>query len=152
MNVDIKSMPKPMKAFFNGIAQVVFIENTISGIIFFISFFIAGLEMTQWDFGSWDSWKFGIFTLIGVNLSNLTAYLMGADRDAITSGLFGFCPNLVAIAAGVFAGDAFTAWFVLLGCTYPDRNQQIYRPLWSSGIHIPIHRNYMVLHLNQLQY
>ena len=44
MNVDIKSMPKPMKAFFNGIAQVVFIENTISGIIFFISFFIAGLE------------------------------------------------------------------------------------------------------------
>ena len=117
MNVDIKSMPKPMKAFFNGIAQVVFIENTISGIIFFISFFIAGLEMTQWDFGSWDSWKFGIFTLIGVNLSNLTAYLMGADRDAITSGLFGFCPNLVAIAAGVFAGDAFTAWFVLLaGC------------------------------------
>lgn len=117
MGVDIKSWPKPIRAFFNGIGQVVFIENVIAGIIIFISFLIAGLEMNDWDWASWDSWKFFVFTAVGVNLSNFVAYLMGCDRDAITSGLFGFCPNLVAIAAGVFSGDVMTGWIVCIaGC------------------------------------
>ncbi len=117
MGIDIKAMPKPIRAFFNGIGQVVFIENVIAGMMIFVSFFIAGLEMNHWDFASWDSWKFVVFTAIGVNLSNLVAFLMGADRDAITSGLFGFCPNLVAIGAAVFAGNLWTSWIVLVaGC------------------------------------
>ena len=99
MGIDIKSLPKPIRAFFNGIGQVVFIENVIAGFLIFISFFIAGLEMNGWDFGNWYSWRIMVFAFIGVNLANLVAYLMGADRDAITSGLFGFCPNLIAIGS-----------------------------------------------------
>ena len=41
MGIDIKSLPKPIRAFFNGIGQVVFIENVIAGFLIFISFFIA---------------------------------------------------------------------------------------------------------------
>ena len=55
MGIDIKSLPKPIRAFFNGIGQVVFIENVIAGFLIFISFFIAGLEMNGWDFGNWYS-------------------------------------------------------------------------------------------------
>lgn len=123
MGIDIKSLPKPVRAFFNGIGQVVFIENVIAGAMIYISFFIAGLEMNNWDFGNWYSWRPIVFTTIGVNLANLVAYLMGADRDAITSGLFGFCPNLIAIGACTFSGAAdangnwWTAWIVMLvGC------------------------------------
>ena len=101
MGIDIKSLPKPIRAFFNGIGQVVFIENVIAGFLIFISFFIAGLEMNGWDFGNWYSWRIMVFAFIGVNLANLVAYLMGADRDAITSGLFGFCPNLDCLSAHV---------------------------------------------------
>ena len=123
MGIDIKSLPKPVRAFFNGIGQVVFIENVIAGAMIFVSFWIAGLEMNGWDFGSWYSWRPVVFTFIGVNIANLVAYLMGADRDAITSGLFGFCPNLIAIGACTFSsaadanGNWWTAWIVmLLGC------------------------------------
>ena len=31
MGIDIKSITKPIRAFFNGIGQVVFIENVIAG-------------------------------------------------------------------------------------------------------------------------
>lgn len=117
MGVDIKSWPAWIRAFFNGISQVVFIENVISGIIFWASFLIAGLEMNGWNWGSWDSWKFFVFVAVGVNISNLMAYMMGLDRAAITSGLFGFCPTLVSIAAGVFAGSTGTAWIIVAaGC------------------------------------
>ena len=123
MGIDIKSLPKPIRAFFNGIGQVVFIENVIAGFLIFISFFIAGLEMNGWDFGNWYSWRIMVFAFIGVNLANLVAYLMGADRDAITSGLFGFCPNLIAIGSCTFtasadaAGNWWSAWIMLVvGC------------------------------------
>ena len=123
MGIDIKSLPKPIRAFFNGIGQVVFIENVIAGFLIFISFFIAGLEMNGWDFGNWYSWRIMVFAFIGVNLANLVAYLMGADRDAITSGLFGFCPNLIAIGSCTFtasadaAGNWWSVWIMLVvGC------------------------------------
>ena len=51
MGIDIKSLPKPIRAFFNGIGQVVFIENVIAGFLIFISFFIAGLG-NEW-LGFW---------------------------------------------------------------------------------------------------
>ena len=38
MGIDIKSLPKPVRAFFNGIGQVVFIENVIAGAMIFVSF------------------------------------------------------------------------------------------------------------------
>lgn len=108
------NLPKPIRAFFNGISQVVFIENTISGMAFLFSFLIAGLEMNGWAWDSWDSWKFFVFVIIGVNLANFTAWLMGCDKNAIASGLFGFCPNLISIAAGVFSANIWTAWIMLL--------------------------------------
>jgi urea transporter len=123
MGIDIKALPKPVRAFFNGISQVVFIENVISGAMVYVSFWIAGLECNGWDFGNWYSWRPVVFVTIGVNLANLVAYLIGADRDAITSGLFGFCPNLISIGACTFSGGAdangnwWTAWIVMaLGC------------------------------------
>ena len=64
MGIDIKSLPKPIRAFFNGIGQVVFIENVIAGFLIFISFFIAGLEMNGWDFGNWYSWRIMVFALL----------------------------------------------------------------------------------------
>ena len=124
MGIDIKSLPRPVRAFFNAIGQVVFIENVIAGAMIYISFFIAGLECNGWDFGNWYSWRPIVFVTIGVNIANLMAYLMGADRDAITSGLFGFCSNLISIGACTFSagyeagGNWWTAWIVLIvGCT-----------------------------------
>jgi urea transporter len=133
MGIDIKALPKPVRAFFNGIGQVVFIENVIAGAMIYVSFWIAGLENNAWNFGSWYSWRPLVFVTIGVNLANLVAYLIGADRDAITSGLFGFCPNLISIGACMFSGGMvdpamgggadyggtnwWTAWIVMsLGC------------------------------------
>lgn len=122
MNIDIKKLPAPIRAFFNGISQVVFIENVISGFMIWISFLIAGLELNGWNFGSWDSWKYFVFATIGVNIANLTAYLMGLDRGAITSGLMGFCPNLISMGAWTFTAgrdpsDWWTPWiFMVVGC------------------------------------
>lgn len=122
MGIDIKKLPAPVRAFFNGIAQVVFIENVISGFMIWISFLIAGLELNGWNFGSWDSWKYIVFATIGVNIANLVAYLMGCDRGAITSGLFGFCPNLISMGAWTFTAgrspeDWWTPWIVMtVGC------------------------------------
>ncbi len=111
MGIDIKSLPKPVRAFFNGIAQVGFIENVISGAAIYVSFWIAGLEYTGWNFASWDSWKWVVFTTIGVNIANLVAYLMGCDHDAITSGLYGFCPNLFAMGCCTFGNfEGSTPW------------------------------------------
>ena len=123
MGLDFKGMPAPFKAFFNGISQVVFIENTISGMIFLASFLLAGFETFNWQVGTFEAWSYFIFVIIGVNISNLTAYCMGCDRDAIKSGLFGFCPNLIAMGAITFQisnGHVYswtTAWIWLLaGC------------------------------------
>ncbi len=126
MGIDLKKLPAPVRAFFNGISQVVFIENVISGMLIFISFWIANLECLGWDFGNWQSWKLVVFVAIGVNISNLVAYLIGADRDAITSGLYGFCPTLICVGSVTFfAGAAsavspaheLTEWIVMvLGC------------------------------------
>lgn len=117
MGIDIKRLPAPIKAFFNAIAQVVFIENVISGMFFYVSFWIAGLEMANWDFASWDAWKYVVAVTIGVNISNLTAYLMGCDKNAIKSGLYGFAPNLFSIGCATFTGHApgaiWTYWIVL---------------------------------------
>lgn len=128
MGIDIKRLPAPVRAFFNGISQVVFIENVISGAAIFVSFWLANLECLGWDFANWNSWKLVVFVAIGVNISNLVAYLIGADHDAITSGLFGFCPTLISVGCVTFfAGAAsvpdqsafeLTEWIVLvLGCT-----------------------------------
>ena len=127
MGIDIKNMPAPIKAFFNGIAQVVFIENVISGMMIFVTFWLANLECLNWDFSNWNSWKLVVFVAIGVNLANLVAYLIGADHDAIKSGLFGFCPTLICVGCVTFfAGAAsvpdqsaweLTEWIVMgLGC------------------------------------
>lgn len=128
MGIDLKKLPAPIRAFFNGIAQVVFIENVISGMMIFVSLWIANLECLNWDFANWNSWKLVVFVAIGVNISNLVAYLIGADRNAITSGLFGFCPTLICVGCVTFfAGAAsvpdqaayeLTEWIVMaLGCT-----------------------------------
>ena len=127
MGIDIKNMPAPIKAFFNGIAQVVFIENVISGMMILVSFWIANLECLNWDFGNWNSWKLVVFVTIGVNVANLVAYLIGADHEAIKSGLYGFCPTLISVGCVTFfAGAAsvpdqsafeLTEWIVLVaGC------------------------------------
>jgi urea transporter len=127
MGIDLKKLPAPVRAFFNGISQVVFIENVISGAMIFVSLWIANLECLNWNFASWDSWKLVVFVAIGVNLANLVAYLIGADHDAITSGLYGFCPTLICVGCVTFfAGAAsaanadyeLTEWIVMaLGCT-----------------------------------
>ena len=106
------SAPKPVRAFFNSFAQVVFIENVISGIIILLAFFVAGLEGTGWDFASFNSYIYGIFAIIGAVVGNVTAKMIGNDEDAIASGLFGFCPVLVALGAAVFCGDLTSAFIV----------------------------------------
>lgn len=68
-----------------GCGQVMFQNNPITGLIFFIGIF-------------YHSPVFGICAVIGTAVATLTAMLLGADKGLIRAGLFGFNGTLAGIA------------------------------------------------------
>ena len=72
-----------------GIGQVMFQNNTLSGLLMLIGIFL-------------NSWEMGVLAVSGNIISTLTAYISGYGRDDIKDGLYGFNGTLVGIAVGVF--------------------------------------------------
>lgn len=72
----------------NGIGQVFFLDNTISGILIFIAVF-------------WAGWKFGVYAIIGNAAALLNSYLLGGEHSLIFMGLYGYNAILTMIAVSI---------------------------------------------------
>ena len=106
MGQNIKA-PKWLKAFLHSFSQVVFLENIISGALI-----LAGIAVFSYEIGNWDP---TILAIIGAIVGNITAKVLGNDENAITSGLFGFNPVLVGIAATTFFSGPDAYIITILG-------------------------------------
>lgn len=93
--------------FFKNIAQVFFINNTISGILILIGLFIS-------------TWLSGVFAIVASALALLVAIVAGANAASITNGLFGFSAVLTGIALGcVFLQPSWrVALYAVLGIVF----------------------------------
>ncbi|MFI1432636.1 urea transporter [Streptomyces lydicus] len=74
-----------------GQAQVDFVPNALTGVVFSAGLCAAG-------------WEFGLYGLAGTAAGTATARLLGVDRDRITAGLEGFNACLVAVGCAVLLG------------------------------------------------
>ncbi|MGE4470695.1 MAG: urea transporter [Desulfovibrio sp.] len=68
-----------------GCGQVMFQNNPITGLLFFVGMF-------------YNSWELGLCALVGTIVSTGLAMLLGADRGAVEAGLFGFNGTLAGVA------------------------------------------------------
>ena len=75
------------QAFFRGVAQVYFINNLFTGLIFLAAIFV-------------NSRISGAMAILGSLLGLFTALAFGADPSQVYQGLFGFTSVLTAIALG----------------------------------------------------
>jgi urea transporter len=90
-------------ALLRGTGQVMFQNNPLTGLLFLLGIFV-------------NSVKLGGAGLLGLAVSTLTAYLLGADRALIRNGLFGFNGILVGIGLAFFLQfDLLLAVYILLG-------------------------------------
>ena len=77
----------------DGIGQVFFLDNLISGIIIFIAVFFAGI-------------KLGTYSVVGSVLALFVAYFLGGEHTLIVLGLYGYNAILTIIAvSSVFKGE-----------------------------------------------
>ena len=78
---------------FNGIGQVFFLDNNLSGLLLFIAVF-------------WAGWKLGLYAVVGNAAALLIAYELGAEHPLIISGLYGYNAILACMAvASVFSTE-----------------------------------------------
>ena len=85
-------------AVLRGCGQVMFQNNPVTGLIFFIAIFYNSLLL-------------GSLAVLGCVVSTLTGMLLGVPRGAIRGGLYGFNGVLAGIAFGFFF--QYTGWVVL---------------------------------------
>ena len=86
-----------------GVGQVMFQNNPLTGLLFLVGIFV-------------NSAKLGGAGLLGLTASTLAAYLLGADRTLIRSGLFGFNGILVGIGLAFFLEfEPLLAVYIVLG-------------------------------------
>ena len=91
-----------------GIGQVMFQDNPLSGLLFFIAI-------------GWGSLAAGvpqvaIGGLVAVVVSTLTAHWLRVDESALRAGLYGFNAYLVGLALPTFMAPSTTMWaYVVLG-------------------------------------
>ncbi|NEA50938.1 urea transporter, partial [Streptomyces sp. SID10815] len=77
-----------------GIAQVALSPSPWTGLLF-----TAGLFA--------DSWRIGVYGLLGAAASALAAAVLGADREGLAAGLEGYCGCLTALAVLVRFGASW---------------------------------------------
>ncbi|MBS7544043.1 urea transporter [Ancylobacter oerskovii] len=91
-----------------GASQVFFMENPLSGILFF-----AAMAYASYASGVWAT---TIGAAIGVVIATLTARLLDCDDKSIASGLFGFNGVLVGAALPTFIAVSPQLWiYVVVG-------------------------------------
>lgn len=84
-----------------GVGQVMFQNNTYTGLLFLIGIFV-------------NSYVFGIAAIVGAVLSTATAMLLGVDRSLVRAGLYGFNGTLVGIAFVFFLQPNALDWLYLI--------------------------------------
>ncbi|MFF8590235.1 urea transporter [Streptomyces sp. NPDC015220] len=77
-----------------GIAQVALSSSPWTGLLFTVGLFA-------------DSWRIGVYGLLGAAASALAAAVLGADRRGLANGLEGYCGCLTAIAVVVRLGASW---------------------------------------------
>lgn len=100
-----------------GIAQVMFVNNSFSGIII-----LAGLIMQ-------NPW-WALNGIVGTMFSTLSAVLLGQNRSQIATGLHGYNGNLVGLLLAVFSNEGDWYWWLLL----PVFVMSVVCPVLSSAL------------------
>ncbi|MFE6739684.1 urea transporter [Streptomyces tubercidicus] len=77
-----------------GIAQVALSPSPWTGLFFTVALFV-------------DSWRIGVYGLLGAAASTAAAAVLGADRDGLAKGLEGYCGCLTGIAIVVRLGASW---------------------------------------------
>ncbi|XP_027724807.1 urea transporter 2 isoform X1 [Vombatus ursinus] len=100
-----------------GTAQVMFVNNPVSGILIFIGLLIQNPWWT-------------ITGGLGAVISTLTALILNQDRSAIASGLHGYNGILVGLLMAVFSEKLDYYWWLLLPVTFTSMTC----PVFSSAL------------------
>ncbi|MGE4334823.1 MAG: urea transporter [Pigmentiphaga sp.] len=91
-----------------GTSQVFFMENRLTGILFFIAMAYASYVT--------GIWATTIGAFLGVIVATFTARLLQGDEDSLTSGLYGFNGILVGAALPTFIAASPQLWiYVIVG-------------------------------------
>jgi urea transporter len=90
-------------ALLRGLGQVMFQNNPLTGLLFLVGILV-------------NSPKLAGTGLLGLAVSTLAAYLLGADRSLIRNGLFGFNGVLVGIGLALFLElDLLLGVYIVIG-------------------------------------
>ncbi|MEH7092982.1 urea transporter (plasmid) [Priestia megaterium] len=73
---------------FNGIGQIFFLDNILSGILLFVAVF-------------WAGWKFGLYAIVGNAAALVTAYALGGEHTLLYMGLYGYNAILTIFAVSI---------------------------------------------------
>ncbi|KAM3599408.1 uncharacterized protein V6R79_004986 [Siganus canaliculatus] len=102
---------------FRGVAQVMFVNNPVSGLLITASLF---LQKPWW----------AVNALLGTFASTLSALLLRLNREAISAGLYGYNGTLVGMLMAVFSAKGDWYWWLLL----PNLFMSILCPVVSSAL------------------
>uniref|UniRef100_A0A3B5AFJ4 Urea transporter n=1 Tax=Stegastes partitus TaxID=144197 RepID=A0A3B5AFJ4_9TELE len=102
---------------FRGVAQVMFINNPLSGLLVAVGLF---LQNPWWALNG----------LIGTLVSTVSAFFLGQNREAISAGLYGYNGTLVGILMAVFSANGSWYWWLLL----PNVFMSMLCPVVSSAL------------------
>ncbi|XP_053195468.1 urea transporter 2-like [Scomber japonicus] len=86
---------------FRGVAQVMFVNNPLSGLLITTSVF---LQNPWWALNG----------LLGTLVSTVSAIILGQNREAVSAGLYGYNGTLVGILMAVFSAKESWYWWLLL--------------------------------------
>ncbi len=89
-----------------GCAQVMFQNNPITGLFFFIAIFLGA----YWG----NIPQAGFACLLGTVIATLTAYLYDLDKASLRAGLYGYNGCLVGIGLASFLNPSFYLWIVVI--------------------------------------
>src|SRR5690606_17657438 len=95
-----------LTACLKGAGQVFFMENSLTGILFFIAIGYASYAT--------GVWATTIGAVIGVIVATLTARALEYDEASIHSGLFGFNGILVGVALPTFIAASPELWLYIV--------------------------------------
>ena len=91
-----------MEGIFNGIGQIFFLDNNLSGLFLFIAVF-------------WAGWKLGLFAVVGNAAALLIAYGLGAEHPLIILGLYGYNAILACMAVASVFGTEENRYRIISG-------------------------------------
>uniref|UniRef100_A0A3Q1H728 Urea transporter n=1 Tax=Acanthochromis polyacanthus TaxID=80966 RepID=A0A3Q1H728_9TELE len=102
---------------FRGVAQVMFVNNPLSGLLIVIGLF---LQNPWWALNG----------LLGTLVSTVSAFLLGQNRSAISAGLYGYNGTLVGMLMAVFSAKGSWYWWLFL----PNVFMSMLCPVVSSAL------------------